>query len=65
MQRCHAVGIEPHFTAYNDTVTEEKISAKIRELNEDENIDGIVLLVNLPAITCRSLYLDRFHHLHI
>ena len=45
---CAAVGFESTLIRYENTLTEEELVKKIEELNEDEQIDGILVQLPLP-----------------
>lgn len=46
---CEAVGFKSSLIRYEDDVTEDELLAKVRELNEDEGLDGFIVQLPLPA----------------
>ncbi|SHE78693.1 methylenetetrahydrofolate dehydrogenase (NADP+) / methenyltetrahydrofolate cyclohydrolase [Mariniphaga anaerophila] len=46
---CEAVGYKSSLIRYEDDVTEEELLAKVQELNEDDDIDGFIVQLPLPA----------------
>jgi len=49
VKNCHEIGMLSTLVRYESSVTETELLHKIDELNEDENIDGILVQVPLPA----------------
>jgi methylenetetrahydrofolate dehydrogenase (NADP+)/methenyltetrahydrofolate cyclohydrolase len=49
VKNCHEIGMLSTLVRYESSITEEELLHKIDELNEDENIDGILVQVPLPA----------------
>ena len=49
VKNCHEIGMLSTLVRYESSVTEAELLNKIDELNEDENIDGILVQVPLPA----------------
>jgi len=45
---CHEVGIKGEVINYPDTISEDILSKKIIELNNDDNVDGILIQLPLP-----------------
>lgn len=45
---CERVGFESTLLRYEDTITEAELLAKVRELNEDDAIDGFIVQLPLP-----------------
>jgi methylenetetrahydrofolate dehydrogenase (NADP+)/methenyltetrahydrofolate cyclohydrolase len=45
---CEEVGFTSSLIRYEDNLTEEKLLAKIRELNNDSDIDGFIVQLPLP-----------------
>lgn len=45
---CEAVGFKSSLIRYEDDVTEEELLAKVRELNEDDDLDGFIVQLPLP-----------------
>lgn len=45
---CEAVGFKSSLVRYEDDVTEAELLAKIRELNEDDDLDGFIVQLPLP-----------------
>ncbi|RNI38017.1 bifunctional 5,10-methylenetetrahydrofolate dehydrogenase/5,10-methenyltetrahydrofolate cyclohydrolase [Hanamia caeni] len=48
VKNCHEIGMLSTLVRYESTITEAELLNKIDELNEDENIDGILVQVPLP-----------------
>jgi methylenetetrahydrofolate dehydrogenase (NADP+) / methenyltetrahydrofolate cyclohydrolase len=46
---CEAVGFKSSLIRYEDDVSEDKLLAKVRDLNEDEDIDGFIVQLPLPV----------------
>lgn len=45
---CQDVGFDSEVLRYPDTITERELLAKIREINEDEGVDGLIVQLPLP-----------------
>lgn len=45
---CEAVGFKSSLVRYEDDVTEAELLAKIRDLNEDDDLDGFIVQLPLP-----------------
>ncbi|CAL4324921.1 Bifunctional protein FolD [Buchnera aphidicola (Eriosoma grossulariae)] len=45
---CHEVGIKSTIIHIRENITEKKILSNIHQLNEDENIDGILIQLPIP-----------------
>ena len=48
---CERAGIEYREFKYPDSITQESLLEKIRELNEDDSVNGII--VQLPLLYCK------------
>jgi methylenetetrahydrofolate dehydrogenase (NADP+)/methenyltetrahydrofolate cyclohydrolase len=48
VKNCKEIGIESSLFRYESSISEEELLNKIEELNNDENIDGILVQVPLP-----------------
>ncbi|QNL48649.1 bifunctional 5,10-methylene-tetrahydrofolate dehydrogenase/5,10-methylene-tetrahydrofolate cyclohydrolase [Olivibacter sp. SDN3] len=48
MRNCQQVGFDSTNIRYEDDITEEQLINKIRELNQDETIDGLIVQLPLP-----------------
>jgi methylenetetrahydrofolate dehydrogenase (NADP+)/methenyltetrahydrofolate cyclohydrolase len=48
MKNCEKVGFKSSLIRYDDTVTEEELLAKIKEINSDPDIDGVIVQLPLP-----------------
>ena len=46
---CEAVGFKSSLIRYEDDVTESELLAKVRDLNENSDIDGFIVQLPLPA----------------
>jgi len=45
---CHEVGFKGTVLKYPDTITQEELLEKVREINEDTSIDGLIVQLPLP-----------------
>jgi methylenetetrahydrofolate dehydrogenase (NADP+)/methenyltetrahydrofolate cyclohydrolase len=48
LRACNEVGIESETETLPDTISEKELKARIRELNEDDSVDGILVQLPLP-----------------
>lgn len=48
VKSCEDIGFESTLIRYDDSITEEALLEKIKELNEDDNIDGFIIQLPLP-----------------
>lgn len=48
MRNCQLVGFESTNIRYNESITEEELIAKIKEINQDASIDGLIVQLPLP-----------------
>jgi methylenetetrahydrofolate dehydrogenase (NADP+)/methenyltetrahydrofolate cyclohydrolase len=48
MRNCQLVGFESTNIRYDETITEEELIAKVKEVNQDESIDGLIVQLPLP-----------------
>jgi methylenetetrahydrofolate dehydrogenase (NADP+)/methenyltetrahydrofolate cyclohydrolase len=48
MKNCEKVGFQSTLVRYDDTVTEEELLNKIREINADNGVDGLIVQLPLP-----------------
>jgi methylenetetrahydrofolate dehydrogenase (NADP+) / methenyltetrahydrofolate cyclohydrolase len=48
VRSCQQIGFESTLVSMPDTITEEELLAKIKELNEDDNLDGYIVQLPLP-----------------
>jgi methylenetetrahydrofolate dehydrogenase (NADP+)/methenyltetrahydrofolate cyclohydrolase len=48
MRNCEAVGFKSTLVRYNTSVTEEELLAKIEEINNDPDTDGLIVQLPLP-----------------
>ncbi len=56
LRGCAKVGIDSHFAELEGEATESSIVARIRELNEDPTVDGVIVQMPLPrTIPLRSV----------
>ena len=73
IKACEQVGyISTHFH-YDSSITEEELLAKIDELNDDDEIDGLIVQLPLPDHISKNAVVDRinemkdvdgFHHMN-
>ncbi|WP_411972201.1 bifunctional 5,10-methylenetetrahydrofolate dehydrogenase/5,10-methenyltetrahydrofolate cyclohydrolase [Sphingobacterium sp. Lzh-3] len=48
MRNCQLVGFESTNIRYDENITEDELIAKIKEINQDESIDGLIVQLPLP-----------------
>lgn len=48
MRNCELVGFQSTNLRYEDDITEEELIAKIKELNADDSVDGLIVQLPLP-----------------
>ncbi|RZL39605.1 MAG: bifunctional 5,10-methylene-tetrahydrofolate dehydrogenase/5,10-methylene-tetrahydrofolate cyclohydrolase [Pedobacter sp.] len=48
MKNCEKVGFKSSLFRYDNTVTEEELLAKIEEINQDAEVDGLIVQLPLP-----------------
>jgi methylenetetrahydrofolate dehydrogenase (NADP+) / methenyltetrahydrofolate cyclohydrolase len=48
VRSCQQIGFESTLVSMPDTITEEELLAKIKELNEDDSLDGYIVQLPLP-----------------
>jgi methylenetetrahydrofolate dehydrogenase (NADP+)/methenyltetrahydrofolate cyclohydrolase len=48
MKNCEKVGFKSSLIRYDDSVTEEELLAKIKEINSDADVDGMIVQLPLP-----------------
>ena len=48
VKACDEIGFESSLIKYDNSITEEVLLAKIKELNEDDSIDGFIVQLPLP-----------------
>ncbi|MDR6737403.1 tetrahydrofolate dehydrogenase/cyclohydrolase catalytic domain-containing protein [Sphingobacterium sp. 2149] len=48
MRNCQLVGFESTNIRYDESITQEELIAKIKEINQDESIDGLIVQLPLP-----------------
>jgi methylenetetrahydrofolate dehydrogenase (NADP+)/methenyltetrahydrofolate cyclohydrolase len=48
VKACDEIGFESSLIKYDNSITEEILLAKIKELNEDDSIDGFIVQLPLP-----------------
>jgi methylenetetrahydrofolate dehydrogenase (NADP+)/methenyltetrahydrofolate cyclohydrolase len=48
MKNCEKVGFQSSLVRYDNTVTEEELLEKIREINNDPGVDGLIVQLPLP-----------------
>lgn len=49
LRNCEKVGFKGELMRYDENVSEQELLGKIRELNDDESVDGILVQLPLPA----------------
>lgn len=49
VKSCEDIGFESTLIRYDDSITEQALLDKIKELNEDSNIDGFIVQLPLPG----------------
>lgn len=48
MRNCELVGFDSTNIRYDESITEEELIAKIKEINKDDTIDGLIVQLPLP-----------------
>lgn len=48
VKSCQEIGFDSTLVSLPETITEEELLAKIKELNEDDNLDGYIVQLPLP-----------------
>jgi len=48
VKSCQEIGFDSTLVSLQETITEEELLAKIKELNEDDNLDGYIVQLPLP-----------------
>lgn len=48
MKNCEKVGFQSSLIRYDDDVTEEEVLSKIKEINADDTVDGLIVQLPLP-----------------
>ncbi|KAF2332849.1 bifunctional 5,10-methylenetetrahydrofolate dehydrogenase/5,10-methenyltetrahydrofolate cyclohydrolase [Flavobacterium ginsenosidimutans] len=48
VKSCQEIGFDSTLVSLPDTITEDELLAKIKELNEDDNLDGYIVQLPLP-----------------
>jgi 5,10-methylene-tetrahydrofolate dehydrogenase/Methenyl tetrahydrofolate cyclohydrolase len=48
VKACHEIGFESTLVRMEDTVSEEELLAKVKEINENPDIDGLIVQLPLP-----------------
>src|SRR5690606_5239379 len=48
MKNCEKVGFKSSLVRYDENITEEEVLQKIREINADEDVDGLIVQLPLP-----------------
>lgn len=48
MKNCEKVGFKSSLHRYDDSVTEAELLAKIEEINQDDDVDGLIVQLPLP-----------------
>jgi methylenetetrahydrofolate dehydrogenase (NADP+)/methenyltetrahydrofolate cyclohydrolase len=48
VKSCQQIGFDSTLVALPETITEDELLAKIKELNEDDNLDGYIVQLPLP-----------------
>ncbi len=48
MRNCQLVGFESTNIRYDENITEDELIAKVKEINQDESIDGLIVQLPLP-----------------
>ena len=54
VKACEACGFKSSLIRYESDVTEEELLAKVRELNEDDDVDGFIVQLPLPCLLYTS-----------
>lgn len=48
VKSCQEIGFDSTLVSLPETITEDELLAKIKELNEDDNLDGYIVQLPLP-----------------
>ncbi|OOV27835.1 bifunctional 5,10-methylene-tetrahydrofolate dehydrogenase/5,10-methylene-tetrahydrofolate cyclohydrolase [Flavobacterium sp. LM5] len=48
VRSCQQIGFDSTLVSLSETITEDELLAKIKELNEDDNLDGFIVQLPLP-----------------
>ena len=48
MKNCEKVGFQSSLVRYDESVSEEEVLQKIKEINQDEGVDGLIVQLPLP-----------------
>jgi methylenetetrahydrofolate dehydrogenase (NADP+)/methenyltetrahydrofolate cyclohydrolase len=48
MKNCEKVGFKSSLFRYDESVTEEELLAKVEEINQDKDVDGLIVQLPLP-----------------
>jgi len=48
MKNCEKVGFQSSLVRYDESVSEEEVLEKIKEINQDEGVDGLIVQLPLP-----------------
>ncbi|MGE8381169.1 MAG: tetrahydrofolate dehydrogenase/cyclohydrolase catalytic domain-containing protein, partial [Sphingobacterium sp.] len=48
MRNCQLVGFESTNIRYDESISEEELIAKVKEINKDDTIDGLIVQLPLP-----------------
>jgi methylenetetrahydrofolate dehydrogenase (NADP+)/methenyltetrahydrofolate cyclohydrolase len=59
---CDFVGFRSTLIRYEDTVTEDELINKVRELNDDYSVDGFIVQVPLPEHISEAAILDAIDY---
>merc|ERR1711941_66335 len=62
IRTCKEVGFESTDVNYPETATEEEILAKIKEINNDDNIDGLIVQLPLPKHISEHKVIEAIDH---
>lgn len=62
VKTCHEVGFESTDYQYPATASEAEILAKIEEINQNPNIDGLIVQLPLPAHISESKVIEAIDH---
>ena len=61
-KNCKEVGFDSSIIRYDATITEDFLLAKIKEINQDESIDGLIVQLPLPAHISVAKVVETIDH---
>ena len=62
VKACEACGFKSSLIRYENDVTEEELLAKVRELNDDADVDGFIVQLPLPKHISEQKVIETIDH---